>query len=258
MFEAKLVQGSVLKKILESIKDLVVDGTWDCTSTGITMQAMDSSHVSLVTCLLQADGFEQYRCDRNVSISINLATMSKILKCASNDDIITLEAEDKPDNLVFKFESPNQDKQSNYQVKLINIDKEHLGIPDQEYKAVVKMPSSEFQRICRDLSQIGDTVTVECGKEGVTFTADGDLGSGTINLVQDASIDKEENVSVVTTEPCKLNFALRYLNFFTKATPLSSQVILSMTSDAPLVVEYKIENLGYMRYYLAPKMEEDE
>ncbi|XP_033108344.1 proliferating cell nuclear antigen-like [Anneissia japonica] len=258
MFEAKLVQGAVLKKILEAIKDLVVDGSWDCTSTGITMQAMDSSHVSLVTCLLQADGFENFRCDRNITISINLATMSKILKCASNDDLITLQAEDKPDTLSFKFESPNQDKQSNYQVKLINFDKEHLGIPEQEYKAVVNMPAAEFQRICRDLSQIGDTVTIECTKEGVTFSCEGDLGSGTINLVQDANIDKEDNVTVKITEPCKLNFALRYLNYFTKATPLSSQVILSMTTEAPLVVEYKIENLGYMRYYLAPKMEEDE
>lgn len=34
MFEAKLQQGGLLKKILESVKDLVVDGLWDCDGAG--------------------------------------------------------------------------------------------------------------------------------------------------------------------------------------------------------------------------------
>jgi hypothetical protein len=36
----------------------------------------------------------------------------------------------------------------------------------------------------------------------------------------------------------------RYLNIFTKATPLSGTVTLSMSKDVPLVVEYKIESIG--------------
>jgi proliferating cell nuclear antigen len=42
-------------------------------------------------------------------------------------------------------------------MKLMDIDSEHLGIPDSEYQAIVRMPSSEFSRICKDLSSIGDT-----------------------------------------------------------------------------------------------------
>ena len=51
----------------------------------------------------------------------------------------------------------DQDKISDFELKLMDIDSEHLGIPDTEYAATVKMPSAEFQRICRDLSSIGDT-----------------------------------------------------------------------------------------------------
>ena len=39
----------------------------------------------------------------------------------------------------------------------MDIDSEHLGIPDQEHEATVKMPAQEFLRICKDLSTIGDT-----------------------------------------------------------------------------------------------------
>lgn len=38
MFEARLIQGSLLKKIVEALKDLVTDANLDCTSTGMTLQ----------------------------------------------------------------------------------------------------------------------------------------------------------------------------------------------------------------------------
>lgn len=72
MFEARLVQGSLWKKILEATKDLLNEAIYDCTSTGISLQAMDSSHVSLVSLNLRSDGFDTYRCDRNLSMGINL------------------------------------------------------------------------------------------------------------------------------------------------------------------------------------------
>lgn len=59
------------------------------------------------------------------------------------------------------------------------------------------MPSGEFARICRDLSQIGDAVMISCAKDGVKFSASGELGTGNIKLSQTSNVDKEdEAVSV--------------------------------------------------------------
>lgn len=55
--------------------------------------------------------------------------------------------------------SAAQDKIADFEMKLMDIDSEHLGIPEAEYHAIVRMPSSEFARICKDLSSIGDTGT---------------------------------------------------------------------------------------------------
>lgn len=257
MFEARLVQGSLLKKVIASVKDLLNEATWDCSSTGMSLQAMDSSHVSLVSLLLRSDGFDTYRCDRNISMGIKLASMAKILQCAGNDDAITLKAGDDADTVTFMFESQNGDRVSDYEMKLMDLDAEHLGIPETDYDCVIKMPAAEFQRICRDLSQIGESVVICCTKEGVKFSASGDLGTGNIKLAQTANVDKEEEAVVIEmNEPCTLTFALQYLNFFTKATPLASRVTLCMSSSVPLVVEYKIGDMGYIRYYLAPKIED--
>ncbi len=54
-----------------------------------------------------------------------------------------------------------------------------------------------------------------------------------------------------------LNFNPRYLNSFAKAASLSDHVSLSMSQEVPLVVEFKIPDLGYLRFYLAPKIEDE-
>ncbi|KAL8257507.1 hypothetical protein R6Q59_029548 [Mikania micrantha] len=259
MLELRLVQGSLLKKVMESIKDLVNDANFDCSATGFSLQAMDSSHVALVSLLLRSEGFEHYRCDRNLSMGMNISNMAKMLRCAGNDDIVTIKADDGGDCVTFMFESPNQDKIADFEMKLMDIDSEHLGIPEAEYEAIVRMPSSEFARICKDLSTIGDTVVISVTKEGVKFSTKGDIGTANIVCRQNTSVDKPEEATIIEMEtPVSLTFALRYMNSFTKATPLASQVTVSMSSELPIVVEYKIAEMGYLRFYLAPKIEEDE
>lgn len=58
-------------------------------------------------------------------------------------------------------------------------------------------------------------------------------------------------------EDVNLNFSIKYINYFTKATGLSDRVRISLCDDVPVVVEYGIEEDGYLRFYLAPKIEED-
>jgi proliferating cell nuclear antigen len=260
MFEAKLAQSSLLKKVLDALKELVEDANLECSSSGISCQAMDNSHVALVAMELNSEGFEPYRCDRNITLGIKLSTMTRVIKCASNDDSITLRCQDGTDSLTVLFENPNQDKMSQFEVKLMDIDSEHLGIPDSEYSAMVQLPSGEFQRICRDLSQFGESVVIACTKDGVEFSGSGDIGSAKISLRQTSSVDKEEEqVAIELNQPVTLTFATRYLVSFSKATPLSSTVTLSLKADTPLVVEYKISDVGHLRYYLAPKIaDEDE
>lgn len=133
----------------------VTDANFDCSPTGFALQAMDISHISLVSLYLRHDGFEHYRCDRNISMGeqvsncpgqesgtpggrrsrggshaspsgMNLNNLAKMLKCAGNEDIITIKAADQGDTVTFMFESPSQDKISDFELKLMDIDSEHL------------------------------------------------------------------------------------------------------------------------------------
>ncbi len=66
---------------------------------------MDSAHVSLVSLQLDYNGFEEYRCDKPMTLGINLQDFSKILKMAQNNDVLTLKAEEENAYLNILFEN---------------------------------------------------------------------------------------------------------------------------------------------------------
>ncbi|TGO54400.1 hypothetical protein BOTNAR_0269g00040 [Botryotinia narcissicola] len=220
---------------------------------------MDNSHVALVSMMLKAEGFSPYRCDRNVALGVNLTSLTKVLRAVQNEDILTIKAEDAPDVLNLVFESSESDRLSEYDLKLMDIDQEHLGIPDTEYAAVINMPSSEFKRICVDLMALSESVSIEASKDGVKFSCAGDIGNGAVTLRSHSNVDKPDlNVDIELTEPVSLTFSLKYLVNFCKAAGLSKSVKLCLSNEVPLLVEYQLAGSSYLRFYLAPKIGDDE
>ena len=252
MFEARLVQGSLLKTVLETVKDLLNEATLDWSNEGIQLQGMDNSHVLLVTVNMRADSFDEFWCNRTISMGVNLTKMFKILRYGANEDIITMEIKDQAETVTFTFESPNKRKASEYEMELNNLDQEHLGTPGMSFSAVIKMPSGELQRVVSDLSQFSKSLVLSCDKEGIKFSATSNNGSGTIKIIQWSDGGEEEAVIIEMHEPVTMVFACRYLNMLTKASRLASQVSLYMSPDRLMIVEYTISEIGHVRFYLAP------
>ncbi len=243
---------------MESLKDLVKEGNFDCSSEGISLQGVDPSFVALIQLTLKAEGFQFYRFDRNMNLGLNIDQATKILKCAGSNDSLTLRAEDRADNIQFIFESPNQDRVAEFTQKLMDIDTENFGIPQTEYHCVVRMPANEFQRIVKELAVMGETVRINVTKEGVKFSVTGNQGSGSIMCKQNSGTDDtKSSVQIKLVDEMEQTFALSYLNTFAKATTISDTVTLMMNDAVPLVVEYQIADLGHLRFFLAPKIEED-
>ncbi|KAI0247751.1 proliferating cell nuclear antigen, N-terminal domain-containing protein [Lactifluus subvellereus] len=194
MLEATLNEAATLKRLLDAVKELVQDANFECNESGINLQAMDNSHVALVSVKLHADGFALYRCDRPIPLGVNLGSLTKVLKCAKDDDKCTLKATEDGDILSLKYEAHRADRVAEYDMKLMDIDADTLGIPDTDYDARITMAAIEFARIVRDLSSLGESVRIEVSKEGVRFASDGEAAQGNILLKQtDAARARYEN-----------------------------------------------------------------
>merc|ERR1719433_2084352 len=122
--------------------------------------------------ILKADGFEPWSCESSIQLGINLENLNKVLKCMGSKDEVEIKYNgNTSEECDFVFRSPNEDKVSHFSLKLVDIDSEHLGIPDTDYKAQVQLSSGEFQRICRDLMVLGDTLTIAVNKEDVQLSS---------------------------------------------------------------------------------------
>ncbi|KAG0937417.1 hypothetical protein G6F57_007745 [Rhizopus arrhizus] len=138
----------------------------------------------------------------------------------------------------------------------MGINSKHLGIPKTTYEAVIQMPSTKFEEIVRDLSIL---VTIECTKDGIKFSANGEIGKGSVTVKAGSSVDNQEESTIIElNQSVSMSFAVKYLVSFIKATPLSSRVGLNLSADVPLLLDYKLEDIGYVRYYLAPKISDEE
>lgn len=250
MFEAQLVSASVLKKIIDALKDLVTDVNLEISNEGIALQAMDASHVALVSLMLRSENFLHFNCERGQSIGISMSNLSKIIRCAENDDSVILRLAEEGSQLHIIFEGKKDDKISEFNLNLLSLDSEHLTIPDQDYPVLVQVPTSELTNICRELSQISDTINFDVNKERVVFSVNGDIGRGAITLRHK---DSGAGAQIKCTSSVNVSFAIRYLNLFNKAGALGNKASLALSEELPLKMSIDFE-IGEIKYYLAPKV----
>lgn len=110
------------------------------------------------------------------------------------------------------------------------------------------LPAAEFQRICRDLVQLSESVTIEVTKGSIKFSCQGDIGNGQVTLKPyDDPEHPENSVAIELSQGVTLSFSLKYLVNFTKATPLSGSVTLRLLDAMPVLVEYNMDGIGHLQ-----------
>ena len=227
-------------KMIDGIKDLCPEGNIDFGVEGMQMQVMDSAHVSLCSMLMRTNMFKKYSCATAMSLGINFKTLAMMLK-SSTGELRLKSNGDKLEVTVQKMSGTAQ-----YSMNLMDIDSEHLHLPDTEYSALCVLPTVTLGKVMRDVSDFSDTCTLHIG-ETFTLTASGDIGK--------VEWKADDCKCSVTSPVDPLQFSLRYMCLFSKCA-VSEKLVIGMSAEMPMCVTFPIEQHGFMRFYLAPKMVE--
>ncbi|KAL0230821.1 hypothetical protein PCE1_003198 [Barthelona sp. PCE] len=257
---------AILKKIVDALQVIVKTGNLDVNSEMMDLQAMDGTHIALVSLYLRPSRLDDFRCDEAMSLGIDFEALGKILKTAGNDYTCFLSAktensENVADVLNIRIANPSESRVSTFVLKLVLVDSDRTAIAESDYDANVTMSSQEFQRIVRDFSAFdSESIHLDIEKESVTFSVKGDGNvEGSITLHAAESANDANNVEIDLRQPVSLAFPLRYFRDFTKATPLNSKVSITMTDAAPIIISYEFgDGLGKISYYLAPRGSESD
>lgn len=252
------VQGTSIKVLFDSLRDILTDVNIHFTKETMWLKAMDSSHVALIYLCLEGENFETYVCNANdVVCGVNMTSLSKLIKTITPQDTVSFKVRaGSPDKMEICISNSAKNSQSISVLNLLDINEDTYDVPDVKYDSVIKIPSNDFQKNCRDLSSIGETVRITSKSTELRFEAKGDFAtqcivmgvSGESGIIQSSHGGKD-----VTEE-----FSLKYLNMFTKSTNLGSIVELYFANNRPMIALYKVGNLGRIQYALAPKISEDD
>merc|ERR1711956_173505 len=113
---------------------------------GLQVQSMDSSHVALVSLLLRESAFAEFKCDRATSLGMNVDSLGKIFKMCGPNDSLKLRYQNDADTLNFQCESSCDDRIADFDLKLMQIESEHMEIPEQHYKVSARLPSAAVSK----------------------------------------------------------------------------------------------------------------
>ena len=112
--------------------------------------------------------------------------------------------------------------------------------------------------MCRELYSINETVNIEVCKNYIKLYVNNETIGGGFTLEPNDSDDVDKQCIIKSDNLLNLAFALRYLNMLTKASSLGPQVNLYISKEFPLMVEYKLGELGILKFYLAPRISDED
>eukprot|EP01012_Entosiphon_sulcatum_P015540 TRINITY_DN20494_c0_g1_i1.p1 TRINITY_DN20494_c0_g1~~TRINITY_DN20494_c0_g1_i1.p1 ORF type:complete len:260 (+),score=32.26 TRINITY_DN20494_c0_g1_i1:278-1057(+) len=245
--QLQLSFGGLLRRLLACVSEFTEVANLDCTPTGIQIQALDASHVAFVCVEMPDTGFCSYRCNATASLGINLKNLVSILHSAKDGMVVRLEA--NLEKLGLYIHSTTSI--SHFALHLIDIDAEHMALPDEPVLASFTMPTTEFLRIAELHAVLGPTVTITVSPSAAVFVSLSQsraTGSTTITLGTPAfTLDK-------FVEPTTLSIASTYLLAVAQAN-LATCVSLSL-GEVVLTLEFDMARFGKALFLIAAKLEQ--
>jgi len=246
----KTVQISPFRTLMTALKDILLETNITFQQDGIRIINMDKSHTILVHLFLSAQNFEFYECKKEkIIIGVNVFHLFKLINTIDNDDTLTIYIEngDYVDGIVshlaLKFENGEIKQCKTQKLRLIEPEPEELEYPDVKFSSVINLPSTDFQKIIRDLSCISEKLEIKSVGNELIFKCSGQFASAEIHRAEsDGSMGyilKQDASKIIQGE-----FSLKNLSYFIKCTNLCSQIELYLENDLPLVVKYNVASLG--------------
>jgi len=249
MFRAVTSNPKILRDSIDTISQLIDEGMFRLKRDGIELVATDRAMVAVIDFKLASGAFEEYSCDTEKEIGLNLLNFLTILKRAGAGEKLILELKD--DN---KIEITLQGGSvRKFAIPLLEISKEEIPPVDQlEFGASMEIRASILEQGVADADIIADSVIFDLADGSMKMFAEGD--SSKTELILEGG--NESLISLNTKQPVRSRYPLDYLKKIIKASRLAPIAKIQLGTDYPMRIEFAGNNIS-LRCILAPRVSED-
>ena len=263
LFYLQTIKTSLFKQLIEALKDMLQDVNITCSpEEGLKIISLDVTETIVVRLKLEPRIGDYYCKPGGCNLGVNMLLFNTIIKTLNNTDVLTLYVDETdPDYLIIVIEDKDRLRDSKYKMRLFDVKDEIEKIPDIEFPSVLTMPSTYFQRLCKDMSEFAKLLEINNVDNVLELTGKGQLLEQRTTIHQITNPNEEGMKFVTNTDPHEIIhgfFCLKHLILFNKCTGLNKHVKIHLKNDCPLIISYDIGEFGDLCLCLAPKVPENE
>lgn len=236
----------VLLQIAKTAECMYQDATFTIDEEGLSYRMMDPSHVSLADIGIPNSCFETWSCIEKKVFALNIEEFRRLVNSLDAKGSIKVEIQNEK-----ILVSQNGFSAS---IKTIEPTTKDVPLPRIPYDSSMvfskdeKISTMEFVRTIRKIATVSDYVTMDCNDSKVILSGKGDNGES------EKTFTKEE-FELRNRHDSQTTYSLEYLMPFLRTLSKDSQIDIGFSSAKPLRIQTKINNLGRIDLYLAPRVE---
>lgn len=240
--------------------------------THLYIQSMDKSHICLSSITISSNWFSSYHIEDTTNISLDSTNFAIMMSYALKHTKMEIKFEDdvEPDKLFINLSSntesafvePTTKSKSKkikeiqnkfdhfFELGLIDVEQDTLGIPDVEYDVEFTMKSENFVELIGELMVFGSNLNIICSEEVLEFNASGDTGKLKVNI----PIDDLNEYAIGEGDAIDISYSLNHIGKMCLSNKLGQNVSLSISSEYPMAIKYDLGDDSSVAFYIAPKI----
>ncbi len=252
----KVEEGKILKGIVNTLSGIIDETVFKITPKAFTMEAMDPSRICLLKFVLERELFDEYECDEEYKIGVNLADLNKILARSGTGDgfIITFNDADQKIKIQIINEKRKKRKRT-FSLALLDVDTEEIKFDTLEmieYSSQWVMDISYLIEAIKDAEIYSEILTIKTNEDdGISFESLGQIGE----MYGVISIDELEASEINSS--ANGSYSLTFLKNILKLSTITEELEISLKDDHPLKLIFTLTNTSKLLYFLAPRVEDE-
>ena len=233
------------------------------------IQSMDKSHICLADIEIKSKWFSTYDCADDKKLSVDSNQFAILMNYALKHDIIELKFEDEvnPDKLYVNFlndkekakvseKEKEKEKRGTFdhffELTLIDVEEESLGIPEVEYDVDLTIESKKWVDVLSELNTFGQDLNIICNEDNIELNASGESTKLKVNIPTD---DLNE-YAIAEGEELNVSFSLSHLCKMCCSSKLGATINVSLSGEYPMSLKYDLEDDSKVVFFIAPKIKE--
>lgn len=244
MFKLELENPIGLKNAFKTIGKIVDETKISMNNKGLTLKALDQSHITFIGLELKPEYFDSYSLQEEINISIDFYELVKVFNLLEKEDNLIISNDEN--NLIIRFNGDETDR--TFKIKFIDEEYETPEPPVLNHPTKLELPFKSFKKWIKNMEKINhEKVLLSVDKDYFHVKNNGEFISGDIKYIHGENVNDEFSsfYSIYKLLDCLW------------ADGFSDIAILGLGNDMPLSITLK-DSYGCLSFIIAPRIEIEE